>query len=248
MTSIGAWRRRASGGEAPPERKDEVVREIAGNVFKNRSKLRGGCLCAYSTWWTSENTSGVAQQLACWAHNPKVRASKPRSATVLSAVATRSMRKPTRSMRKPLRKQLGLHWKSPRSDKKGCLCAWSIWWTTGNTSKAVQRLACWAHNPKVRGMKPRSATVLPAVAARAADGQWANRIRNHLEFIGKPYRTTESKTSAARDGIRAFRVTRRNMNHYITWICYLSWTTTDAYDRGGTTTERERERGKGGKI
>ena len=235
MTSIGAWRRRASGGEAPPERKDDVVREIAGNVFKNRSKLRGGCLCAYSTWWTSENTSGVARWLACWAHNPKVRGSKPRSATVLSAVATRSMGK---SLRKPL----GLHVGITSKQKKGCLCAWSTWRTKENTSKAVQRLACWAHNPKVRGMKPRSATVLPAVAARAADGQWGNRIGNHLEFFGKPYRTTESKTSAAGDGIRAFRVTHRNMNQYITWICYLSWTTTDAYDRGGTTTERERER------
>ena len=28
----------------------------------------------------SSSTSGVAQWLACWAHNPKVRGSKPRSA------------------------------------------------------------------------------------------------------------------------------------------------------------------------
>ena len=32
------------------------------------------------------NTSGVAQWLACWAHNPKVRGSKPRSANLFSFI------------------------------------------------------------------------------------------------------------------------------------------------------------------
>ena len=32
---------------------------------------------------TRETMSGVAQWLACWAHNPKVRGSKPRSAIIL---------------------------------------------------------------------------------------------------------------------------------------------------------------------
>ena len=33
-----------------------------------------------------DSTSGVAQWLACWAHNPKVRGSKPRSATFMPLV------------------------------------------------------------------------------------------------------------------------------------------------------------------
>ena len=42
---------------------------------------------ALSLWYfASLRTSGVAQWLACWAHNPKVRGSKPRSAIVLHGV------------------------------------------------------------------------------------------------------------------------------------------------------------------
>ena len=41
-------------------------------------------------WVCMEQHSGVAQWLACWAHNPKVRGSKPRSATFYSAVSASS--------------------------------------------------------------------------------------------------------------------------------------------------------------
>ena len=41
-------------------------------------------ICSLSSWYfASLRRSGVAQWLACWAHNPKVRGSKPRSAIVL---------------------------------------------------------------------------------------------------------------------------------------------------------------------
>ena len=53
-------------------------------------------LCTNEPWPSSHTCchSGVAQWLACWAHNPKVRGSKPRSATLtktsglLSDIAT----------------------------------------------------------------------------------------------------------------------------------------------------------------
>ena len=119
--------------------------------------------------------SGLAQWLACWADNPKVRGSKPWS-------ATRALRPPT----------VVESWRSgaqaSSSSKPAAECPCPVSWgllaglvasspqgrgqhhTTGPVpwlpppdaicihSGLAQWLACWAHNPKVRGSKPRSAT------------------------------------------------------------------------------------------
>ena len=119
--------------------------------------------------------SGLPLWLACWAHNPKVRGSKPRS-------ATRALRPPT----------VVESWRSgtqaSSSSKPAAECPCPVSWgllaglvgstpqgrgqhhTTGRVpwvpppdavcihSGLAQWLACWAHNPKVRGSKPRSAT------------------------------------------------------------------------------------------
>ena len=50
------------------------------------------------------DTSGVAQWLACWAHNPKVRGSKPRSATFCGRAGCRALPKLARA-RSPFTKQ-----------------------------------------------------------------------------------------------------------------------------------------------
>ena len=95
--------------------------------------------------------SGVAQWLACWAHNPKVRGSKPRSAMFLPGPTCRG------------------------SGSRGCsgaphaLCRALYVRCRSIHSGVAQWLACWAHNPKVRGSKPRSAMILPGPPAEAQD-------------------------------------------------------------------------------
>ena len=49
--------------------------------LRGRCKTASGAVAACGTFVSGDMiTSGVAQWLACWAHNPKVRGSKPRSA------------------------------------------------------------------------------------------------------------------------------------------------------------------------
>ena len=87
---------------------------------------------------------------ACWAHNPEVRGSKPRFAIYfffyqfLSALFTR-----------------------PKISHEKELSA-----VQQQQSGAVE--ACWAHNPEVRGSKPRSAmfsSLLPIFARRSFQDQ-----------------------------------------------------------------------------
>ena len=130
------------------------------------------------------NSSGVAQRLACWAHNLQVRGSKPRSATALGfardwwslqipcGVASNVMHRgncghcccaDTNSL---CLKTVALFDARTVYACDSCM----------NSSGVAQRLACWAHNPKVRGSEPRSATVLglpenPEVRGTAARSQ-----------------------------------------------------------------------------
>ena len=119
--------------------------------------------------------SGLPLWLACWAHNPKVRGSKPRSAT--RALWPPAVVDSWRS---------GAQASSSSEPATGCIClvcwgCWPVLWFIDTRSGATydrrpyirgcgrwmqraqlsglaQWSACWVHNPKVRGSKPRSAT------------------------------------------------------------------------------------------
>ena len=147
----------------------------------------------------TRSSSGVAQWLACWAHNPKVRGSKPRSANFAMAVWIRcgcaasvcarwtseartvvqeercasmfsfarcscSSLRPGRSVR--LSGDIVLcHLAGPAASGffTDCKAARMRKRHTRSSSGVAQWLACWAHNPKVRGSKPRSANFALAV-------------------------------------------------------------------------------------
>ena len=133
-------------------------------------------------------SSGVAQWLACWAHNPKVRGSKPRSAIAFSGfkmsatawgAGNRTLESPP--TQRSVDRNHALLWHSgPQvtNSMSPAKAPWSLllrcWQllavprlspvdtrsrtVRSRTSSGVaQWLACWAHNPKVRGSKPRSA-------------------------------------------------------------------------------------------
>ena len=59
--------------EGSPRKTDALSIRPQGLCFKSRARVL-------------PIISGVAQWLACWAHNPKVRGSKPRSATCLNMI------------------------------------------------------------------------------------------------------------------------------------------------------------------
>ena len=127
--------------------------------------------------------SGVAQWLACWAHNPKVRGSKPRSAILNSP--GRPLGKPNTGLcienahagsRTRVTSMGGLYdaatlhaplfisyWEPLQSNEfpieQASVAMATVPLLDSNTSGVAQWLACWAHNPKVRGSKPRSANV-----------------------------------------------------------------------------------------
>ena len=64
---------RGRPASSPPSR----GRHNTSNFFSPHPNL----LSSYTQKIQAQTSSGVAQWLACWAHNPKVRGSKPRSAT-----------------------------------------------------------------------------------------------------------------------------------------------------------------------
>ena len=53
-------------------------------VNQRRGARQSNASASFLFFTVRNPTSGVAQWLACWAHNPKVRGSKPRSATFMA--------------------------------------------------------------------------------------------------------------------------------------------------------------------
>ena len=120
----------------------------------------------------------MAQWSACWAHNPKVPGSKPGSARIWAHkdphlpwafphthadAAPAAAPLPLLATGKPQQVQgtTGLRGQpATRTAAVGHMCSHLFVQGRSATSGVAQWSACWAHNPKVRGSKPRSATFL----------------------------------------------------------------------------------------
>ena len=152
-------------------------RRPAGPVtmWGGRKRCRRPCIRGSGRWMQCAQLSGLAQWSACWAHNPKVRGSKPRSATRAlrpptvveswrSGTQASSSSKPAAECPCPVSWGLlaGLVASSPRGRGQHHTTGPVPWLPPPDAicihSGLAQWLACWADNPKVRGSKPRSAT------------------------------------------------------------------------------------------
>ena len=147
------------------------------------------------------NMSGVAQWLACLAHNPKVRGSKPRSAIAFSGfkISATAWGAGNRTLESaPTQRSVDQNhaplWHSGphvTNNMAPAKAPWSLrlrcWQLlavarlspvdtssrtvrSGISSGVAQWLACWAHNPKVRGSKQRSAIAFSSLRSATAWG------------------------------------------------------------------------------
>ena len=118
-----------------------------------RPAVANSALIDIKTWKRRERILHLRDSLqqsgaveACWAHNPEVRGSKPRSASLAFGHSWWSILRPAVAS-------------SALIDRK----TWKRWERILHLIDSLQQSgaveACWAHNPEVRGSKPRSASL-----------------------------------------------------------------------------------------